>query len=525
MLSLDKIRAIFEEAREVSNGFKNLTYDVLTREIVNSSIIPSQRIIIFRLTLGLKREEFCKLLQIKPQTLILLETGHQRLKTKLTSRRYMKIISSLVKQKISWKAIKNSYKVFLKERRERAKITGAIGGNKIKRERGLEYYKKIARKGAKKGGFAVYQKYGSEIYREMGIKGGPKGGRKGGITMARISSLTDQEKLFLKHALNNGYLCYWVRKNEIRLYQKNMCFKKISKYELRKIVKTAYKICEIRPILRADRNYITDFALFLSKELKVIVECTKVVTHNASTYLKAVELCNKKTMLKRFYPNSMFVVAISDKTPTEAVLRLLTHCNVIFEDYLDIFFNCLETAPKNVNFNGKIYEDLKMRESNKRLIAVEASQKTIRTDLEREVLRMLEGKFNFQVGFAIKSVVGSKHFADFTLFDTDMQPRIIIEATRVNDSSYKRIVKGVLRIWTKIDFYKRYCTDQPYYIGIFITPEETNYPEVNNIGSICDLFVTNNSFSKLPELLKDIQKNKTKISDEEIIGIWKRVKG
>jgi DNA-binding XRE family transcriptional regulator len=524
MLPIEEIKAIFDETKKVSNNFRNLTYEILTEQVNNSSVIPSQRIIIFRLALGLKRNEFCKILQIKPQTLIFLETGHQQLKTKLTSSRYMKIISSLIKRRTSWKNVKRNYRNFLKEMKERAKATGTIGGNKIKKKYGLDYYKKLAKKGAKKGGLSVYRKYGSKIYREMGLKGGSEGGKKGGITMAKISPLTEQEKLFLQHALNSDYLCYWIRKNEIRVYQKNMQFKKISESKLKKILETVDKICEIRSMLKADRNYVADFALSLSKELKAIVECTRVVTHNVSTYLKAVELCTRKKMLENFYPNSMFIVVVSDKMPTEALLRLLSCYNVIFEDYLDIFLDRFEATPKNVNLNSKIYEDLMMRENDKRLIPVTASQKIIRTELEKKILKMLEGRFNFQVGFAIKSIVGSTHFTDFTLFDDVTQPKVIIEATHVNDNSYKRIVKGMLRVWSKIDFYKRYCTDYPYYVGVLASPEEIIYPEVNKIGSICDLFITNNNFSNLPELLKNIQKSKTEISDKEIIDIWKRVK-
>lgn len=51
---------------------------------------------------------------------------------------------------------------------------GRRGGEKVARERGNEFYRRIGRKGGKK----VAEKRGSEFYREIGRKGGESRGRK-----------------------------------------------------------------------------------------------------------------------------------------------------------------------------------------------------------------------------------------------------------------------------------------------------------------------------------------------------------
>lgn len=54
------------------------------------------------------------------------------------------------------------------------KEAGRIGGQKVARERGSEFYREIGRKGGEK----VAQKRGTEFYREIGKKGGESRGRR-----------------------------------------------------------------------------------------------------------------------------------------------------------------------------------------------------------------------------------------------------------------------------------------------------------------------------------------------------------
>lgn len=61
---------------------------------------------------------------------------------------------------------------------EKRKMTrqeaGRIGGEKVARERGPEFYRQIGKKGGKK----VAGQRGSEFYREIGRKGGESRGNK-----------------------------------------------------------------------------------------------------------------------------------------------------------------------------------------------------------------------------------------------------------------------------------------------------------------------------------------------------------
>jgi len=58
---------------------------------------------------------------------------------------------------------------------------GRIGGQKVARERGSEFYRQIGRKGGEK----VAEQRGSEFYREIGKKGGESRGRTTGTKGSR----------------------------------------------------------------------------------------------------------------------------------------------------------------------------------------------------------------------------------------------------------------------------------------------------------------------------------------------------
>ena len=64
------------------------------------------------------------------------------------------------------------------ESEERRKMTrqeaGKKGGEKVARERGLEFYREIGRKGGEK----MAEERGSEFFREIGRKGGESRGNK-----------------------------------------------------------------------------------------------------------------------------------------------------------------------------------------------------------------------------------------------------------------------------------------------------------------------------------------------------------
>ena len=55
---------------------------------------------------------------------------------------------------------------------------GRKGGERVRNERGVEFYQEIGRKGGelggRKGGEAVRDKYGPSFYEEIGRKGGQK---------------------------------------------------------------------------------------------------------------------------------------------------------------------------------------------------------------------------------------------------------------------------------------------------------------------------------------------------------------
>lgn len=64
------------------------------------------------------------------------------------------------------------------EREEKRKMTreeaGRIGGQKVARERGSEFFREIGRKGGEK----VAEERGTEFYREIGKKGGESRGKR-----------------------------------------------------------------------------------------------------------------------------------------------------------------------------------------------------------------------------------------------------------------------------------------------------------------------------------------------------------
>jgi general stress protein YciG len=72
---------------------------------------------------------------------------------------------------------------------QRRKLTrqeaGRIGGEKVARERGPEFYRAIG----KKGGERVAEQRGSEFYREIGRKGGESRGNK---TVGKVAARSQE---------------------------------------------------------------------------------------------------------------------------------------------------------------------------------------------------------------------------------------------------------------------------------------------------------------------------------------------
>ena len=62
----------------------------------------------------------------------------------------------------------------LQKRKMTRKEAGRMGGEKVSRERGIEFYREIGRKGGEK----VAEERGSEFFREIGRKGGESRGRR-----------------------------------------------------------------------------------------------------------------------------------------------------------------------------------------------------------------------------------------------------------------------------------------------------------------------------------------------------------
>ena len=67
---------------------------------------------------------------------------------------------------------------------------GRIGGEKVARERGPEFYRAIG----KKGGERVAEQRGSEFYREIGRKGGESRGNKTAGKVAARSQTSSRNK-------------------------------------------------------------------------------------------------------------------------------------------------------------------------------------------------------------------------------------------------------------------------------------------------------------------------------------------
>jgi len=65
-----------------------------------------------------------------------------------------------------------------KRRKMTREEAGRIGGEKVARERGSEFYREIGRKGGEK----VAEQRGSEFYREIGRKGGESRGNRSNKT-------------------------------------------------------------------------------------------------------------------------------------------------------------------------------------------------------------------------------------------------------------------------------------------------------------------------------------------------------
>ena len=522
VVKLEKLRDLFNETKYLTNNFKNINDDLLL-EKTKKKYSPSSRLLILRLGLRMNRKKFMKLMGITRQTLSAYEAGVVRLRDLKTSIKYINKIRKKLNRLIKWDDVLLGYKAWLIELENSLKLAGKKAGNLTKERYGIKHFKEIAKIGARNGGLAILNKYGKEFYRKNVLKGGSKGGKKGGITMARISPLTEQEKLFLNKLQTKGYTCFWKLLDKVKIFEnrieKDISFDDFQNFNLGK------KYCEIRPEIKLDKKYVPDFLMY-NKNLKIIVECTRNVQDNMNTYLKSVKLVNRAIIFRKKYKN--FVVVVSDTTPINPVLHLINSVPVVFEKDIDKFLDIVETSYSIKKIRPLYKNHLSKRESSKRLKPVSYSMKIPRTTQEKKIYKFLhKNKFNFQFGYPISNKFGSKHFVDFVIFNQD-KPKVIIEVTHIDKLRYRNIILGSLRLWKTIHSSKNYYLKNVNYIGIISHSKFSldNYNEVHKIGSICDNLILNDDLGKLKKVLNNnLTKSRNSISNEEVVKIWSKFKG
>ena len=522
VISLEKLRNLFDETKQLTNNFKNISDDLLL-EKTRKKYSSSYRLLVLRLGLRMNRKKFMKLMGISRQTLSAYESGGVKIKGLKTSVKYINKIRKRLNKPIDWNDILLGYESWLIELETSLKLAGNKAGNLTKKRYGIKHFKEIAKIGARNGGLAILNKYGKEFYRKNGLKGGSKGGKKGGVTMARISPLTEQEKLFLDKLQDKGYICFWKLLDEVKVFEngnrKNISFEDFKNFSL------GEKYCEIRPKIELNKTYIPDF-LICNKNLKIVIECTRSIRDNISIYLKSIKLINRAKIFRRKYKH--FIVILSDITPINPILHLINSVPIVFERDIDNFLDIIESDPSLKKIN-KLYENyLLRRESSKKLKPVSYSMKILRTLQEKKISAFLsKNKYDFQFGYPISNKFGSKHFVDFVVFNKN-KPKVFIEVTNINKLPYKNIILGALRLWKTIHFSKNYYLPNIYYIGVISHSklDLTNYNEVYEIGSICDNLILNDDLGKLKKILdNNLTKSKDCISDEKVVQIWDKFKG
>tara|TARA_Y100000310_G_C20691007_1_gene822188 strand:- start:2413 stop:4020 length:1608 start_codon:yes stop_codon:yes gene_type:complete len=522
VVSLEKVRSLFDETKQLTNNFRNIRDDLLL-EKTRKKYSPSSRLLILRLGMRMNRRDFMEFLGISRQTLSSYESGFVKIKNLETSIKYIDKIRKKLNRQIIWKDILLGYEFWLTEIDSSLRLAGKKAGNLTKKRHGVRHFKNIAKIGARKGGLAILDKYGKEFYRKNGLKGGPIGGKKGGLTMAKISALTEQERIFLGKLQNKGYICFWRLLDKIILFEngkkKGIGFDEFNGLDL------GNKYCEIRPSIKLDRIYIPDFLIY-NKKLKIVVECTRSSKNNSSTYLNSIKLSNRAKLFRKKHKH--FIVVLSDMAPINSVLPLLDSTRVVFERDIDVFLDVVENN-RSLRKLDKICEDyLLKRESCKQLKAVSYSMKKPRTLQEKKIYDFLSKKgYDFEFGYYFSNQFGSRHFVDFVVFDEN-KPKICIEATQIDKLPYKNIILGTLRLWRTIHFSKNYYSPNMQYIGMISHSKMdlVNYKEVYKIGSICDELILDDDLEKLKKILnRKLIKSKNPTSNEEIIQIWDKFRG
>ncbi|MBS3055702.1 MAG: hypothetical protein J4452_04425 [Candidatus Aenigmarchaeota archaeon] len=305
-----------------------------------------------------------------------------------------------------------------------------------------EYFQQYGAKGGRKRWrnipkdqrISIMSKMGKESVRKMRMRYGKDIFRK--IGQLSIAKLSKEQRINLGHLGE--------RSRSLTAQERRIKWR-LNQYRLP---------CEMK--CRVDTNKKSmniDFVIPNSKDPKVFIEATSLV-HQDKFYLNIMNLSERSFELKKLFPKCLSVVVISEKLPTEGIIKLNESFDSVYFD--SEIKQLVSDIRKYLKTNRKIEHKVSVKTNY-------AFTKRKPTNQEFKIKDFLDRN---QVNYEFQKWLESKVKRRCVDFFIKGKINCVVEATSARSNNEKSIKKSLIRLVNKLLMIKTFYLKGVMCIGI-----------------------------------------------------------
>lgn len=476
----NRLRNLYNSFKERAEKY-GLYSPYMIADIEKRPDLP-KNLLIYRIMVGLNREEFCRKYNLNISSYSNLENGKTYLKNVETAEKYIKPFKLLLKNRplFTFDGLHKQMYILKKQiqdrerqggytqaklYKEKKKIWGKKAGESTLKRHGVEHFKKISKlsNSVPHKRIDLKKKYGKDFYSNMGKKGMEKflelykhKKREWGLKSAENFPLSKQEKRLLR------------------------MFHKASLYP------------EVHKTIIDNNKVIGNFDFFF-KKLNLIIEVSQYAykDESLSKFLYKISRIKK---LRKF--NCIFIIPL--KSPVESILTLLNNKFMVVFDVrknLDILIDNIKHS--NLWFDywkSRTLQQMKtyLNDTSCRRNNGGIARKNQKLDNYEKLVedKLKEKKVTCIPRFVLNGPFGLKRVADFFLKISSRG--YLIEVTKAKNLEY-----AAKRLLGKFFAYRKYYKPKTKFIGIIFCDEkpskhlfETNF-YIRRLINIADHIIIN----------------------------------